>query len=129
MGYHHVVTDDLEQFDDRPADVRSISTAAGLDYQGSPLGLRVYEVEPGEQLPLTYHYHDEQTEVFYVLEGTLHVETPEGDFAVEADEALVAEPESPHRAHNPEDADASVRALAIGAPTVDDAYAYEAEKD
>ena len=129
MGYHHVVTDDLEQFDDRPADVRSISTAAGLDYQGSPLGLRVYEVEPGEQLPLTYHYHHEQTEVFYVLEGTLHVETPEGDFAVETDEALVAEPESPHRAHNPEDADASVRALAIGAPTVDDAYAYEAEKD
>lgn len=129
MGYHHVATDDLEQFDDRPADVRSISTAAGLDYQGSPLGLRVYEVEPGEQLPLTYHYHDEQTEVFYVLEGTLHVETPEGDFAVEADEALVAEPESPHRAHNPEDADASVRALAIGAPTVDDAHTYEAGED
>lgn len=125
MGYHHVVTDELEQFDDRPTDVRSISTAAGLDYQGSPLGLRVYEVDPGKQLPLTYHYHDEQTEVFYVLEGTLHVETPEDDFVVEADEAFVAEPESPHRAHNPEDADASVRTLAIGAPTVDDAHAYE----
>ena len=128
MGYHHVVTDDLEQFDDRPADVRSISTAAGLDYQGSPLGLRVYEVEPGEQLPLTYHYHDEQTEVFYVLEGTLHVKTPEETFVVEADEAFLAEPESPHLAHNPEDGDGPVRVLAIGAPTVDDAHPYEADE-
>ena len=125
MGYHHVVTDDLEQFDDRPTDVRSISTAAGLDYEDSPLGLRVYDVAPGEQPPLTYHYHDEQTEVFYVLEGTLHVETPQEEFLVGADEAFVAEPESPHRAYNPEDADASVRVLAIGAPSVDDAHAYE----
>jgi mannose-6-phosphate isomerase-like protein (cupin superfamily) len=125
MGYHHVVTDDLDQFDDRPTDVRSISTAAGLDYEDSPLGLRVYDVDPDEQLPLTYHYHDEQTEVFYVLEGTLHVETPEEEFLVGADEAFVAEPESPHRAYNPEGADASVRVLAVGAPSVDDAHAYE----
>lgn len=127
MGYHHVVTDDLEQFDDRPTDVRSISAAAELDYQESPLGLRVYDVDPGEQPPLAYHYHDEQTEVFYVLEGNLHVETPEGTVVVGTDEAFVAEPESPHRAHNPEDADASVRVLAIGAPTVDDAQPYEEE--
>lgn len=125
MGYHHVDTDDLEQFDDRPADVRSISTAVGLDYQGSPLGLRVYTAEPGEQLPLVYHYHDEQVEVFYVLEGTLHVETPEGTFTVDVDEAFVAEPESPHRAYNSEDAETSIRVLAIGAPTVDDAHPYE----
>lgn len=128
MGYHHVVTADLEQFDDRPTDVRSISTAAGLDYQGSPLGLRVYDVAPGEQPPLVYHYHEEQTEVFYVLEGTLYVETPEETFVVEADEAFVAEPESPHRAYNPEDADEAVRVLAIGAPTTDDAHQYEPEE-
>ena len=125
MGYHHVVTDNLEQLDDRPADVRSISAAAGLDYEGAPLGLRVYTVEPGEQPPLKYHYHDEQVEVFYVLEGTLHVETPEETFVLEADEAFVAEPESPHRAYNPSDADSSVRVLAIGAPSVDDVHAYE----
>lgn len=125
MEYHHVVTADLEQHDDRPADVRSISAAAGLDYEGSPLGLRVYEVAPGQQPPLKYHYHDEQTEVFYVLEGTLYVETPEETFILGADEAFVAEPESPHRAYNPDDADSSVRVLAIGAPSVDDVHAYE----
>ncbi len=125
MGYHHVVPDELEQFDDRPVDVRSISTSVGLDYQGSPLGLRVYVAEPGEQLPLAYHYHDEQVEAFYVLEGTLSVETPDGTFKIERDEVFVAEPESPHRAHNPEDAEAPVKVLAIGAPTVDDAHPYE----
>ena len=125
MGYHHVVTDDLGQFDDRPADVRSISASAGLDYEGAPIGLRVYAADPDEQLPLAYHYHDEQTEVFYVLEGTLHVETPEGTYTVETDEAFVAEPESPHRAYNPAEADSPVRVLAIGAPTVDDAHEYE----
>jgi len=127
MGYHHVVPDDLEQWDDRDADVRSISAAAGLGDEGAPVGLRVYEADPGHQLPLTYHYHDEQTEAFYVLEGALSVETPEGTFVVGADEAFVAEPESAHRAYNPDDAEESVRVLAVGAPTVDDAHPYDPE--
>ncbi|WP_181691412.1 cupin domain-containing protein [Natronomonas sp. LN261] len=127
MGYHHVVTDDLEQWDDRDADVRSISAAAGLDDEGAPVGLRVYEADPGHQLPLAYHSHDEQTEAFYVLEGALSVETPEGTFVVEADEAFVVEPGSAHRAYNPDGAEESVRVLAIGAPTVDDAHPYDPE--
>lgn len=127
MGYHHVSTADLEQWDDRPTDVRSISAAAGLDYQEAPLGLRVYEADPGEQLPLKYHYHDEQTEVFYVLDGSLSVETPDETFVVDADEAFVADPGSPHRAYNPEDAAESVRVLAVGAPSVDDAHPYPDE--
>lgn len=128
MSYHHIKTADLDQWDDRNVDVRSISAAAGLDFQDSPFGLRIYEAEPGQQLPLRYHYHDEQTEAFYVLEGTLHVETPEGEFVVGTDEVLVVDPGNPHRAYNPEDADAPVRALAIGAPTVDDAHGYDAEE-
>jgi mannose-6-phosphate isomerase-like protein (cupin superfamily) len=125
MTYHHVIPSELDQWDDRPADVRSLSAAAGLDHQDSPLGLRVYEASPGQQLPLGYHYHDEQTEVFYVLEGDLHVETPEAEFVIGADEAFVAHPGNPHRAHNPDDADASVRVFAIGAPTVDDAQPHD----
>lgn len=125
MGYHHIATDDLDQWDDRPADVRSISAAAGLDRPGAPFGLRVYEAEPGQEIPLAYHYHDEQTEAFYVLEGELHVETPEESFVVGPDEAFVADPGEPHRAHNPDDADAPVKVLAIGAPSVDDAHPYE----
>jgi len=128
MAYHQVDTAELDQWDDRPVDVRSISVAADLDYEDAPLGMRVYEAAPGEQLPLGYHYHDEQVEVFYVLEGTLSVRTPEGEYVVGTDEAFVAEPGSPHLAHNPQDADASVRTLAIGAPTVDDAHPYDPEE-
>jgi quercetin dioxygenase-like cupin family protein len=127
MGYHVVDPRKLEQWDDRDVDVRSVSAAVGLDYQDAPLGLRVYEAEPGQQLPLTYHYHDEQVEAFYVLDGRLHVETPGEEFRIEADQVFVAEPGSPHRAHNPTDADGTVRVLAIGAPSVDDGHAYEPE--
>ena len=129
MGYHLVDPAALEQWDDRPTDVRSLSVAAGYDYQGSNLGLRVYELSPGEQSGLGYHYHDEQVEVFYVLEGTLHVETPEEEYVVEADQALFVDPGSPQRAFNPEDGDSVTRVLAIGAPSVDDANVYEPSDD
>ena len=126
MTYHVVDPADLEAEPNRPSKMRYISEAADMEN----LGLRVYDVAPGEDVPLSgLHYHDRQEEVFYVAEGELAVETPDRVYHVDDGQFFIAEPESPHRAHNPEDADASVRALAIGAPTVDDAYAYEAEKD
>jgi mannose-6-phosphate isomerase-like protein (cupin superfamily) len=125
MGYHLVDPDELGQWDDRPTDVRSLSVAAGYEYQNSQLGLRVYELAPGEQSGLSYHYHDEQVEVFYILDGTLHVETPDEEYVVETDQALFVDPGSPQRAFNPEDAEAAVRILAIGAPSVDDAHTYD----
>ena len=129
MGYHLIDPDELDQWDDRPTDVRSLSVAAGYDYQDSPLGLRVYELAPGEQSGLRYHYHDEQVEVFYVLEGTLHVDTPDDTYVVEADQALFVDPGSPQRAFNPDDADTVARILAIGAPSVDDAHTYDPADD
>lgn len=125
MSYEFVDPTELEQFDDRDVDVRSISDAAGLTARDSELGLRVYEADPGEQLPLTYHYHETQVEAFYVLSGTLSVETPEEEFTVGADQAFVVHPENPHRAYNLETAVESVRVLAIGAPSVDDGHAYD----
>lgn len=129
MGYHVVDPSTLDPFPDREAEPRSVSQAAGLPKRGAKLGLRTYTASPGEQLPAMYHYHDEQVEAFYVLSGTLQVETPEGEYAVDADQALFVDPGSPQRAHNPEDADSSVRFLAIGAPSVDDAHVYEPEQD
>lgn len=125
MGYHLIDPADLDQWDDRPTDVRSLSVAAGYDYQDSKLGIRMYNLAPGEQSGLTYHYHDEQVEVFYVLAGTLHVETPEAEYVIESDQALFVDPGSPQRAFNPEEADTNTRMLAIGAPSVDDAHTYE----
>lgn len=129
MGYHLVDPEDLEQWDDRPADVRSLSTAAGFDYHDSKLGLRLYTLDPGQQSPLHYHAHDEQVEVFFVLEGTLHVETPDRTYVVEAGQALFIEPGHPQRAYNPDDAAGHVRMLAIGAPSVDDARRVMPDQD
>lgn len=123
MGYHVIDVAGLPVTPDRPSDRRSISEAADLEN----LGLHEFHVDPGEMIPLGYHYHDEQEEVFYVLDGAIEVETPEGDHDVPAGSVFVAEPGSPHRAHVPGDADAPATVLAIGAPAVDDAHAYDPE--
>lgn len=123
MGYHVVDPEDLDRAPDRPSDMRYVSEAASL----SNLGLREYRVEPGEDIPLVgLHYHDQQEEAFYVVEGTLAVETPDEDYTVEAGQFFVAEPESPHRAHVPSGAE-PVRAIGIGAPPVSDGHNYEPE--
>ena len=129
MGYHLIDPAELEQLDDRPADVRSLSEAAGLTTRDDKLGLRIYEADPGEMVPLAYHYHDDQVEAFYVLSGELHVETPEQEYVVPANQALVVEPGSPHRAFNPDDAAGPVKVLAIGAPSVDDAHVYDPDDE
>ncbi|MFY4811411.1 cupin domain-containing protein [Haloarcula argentinensis] len=123
MGYHHLAVDDIEPTPDRPSIQRSISDAADLEN----VAVNLYEVAPGEDIPLAYHYHDDQEELFYVLSGTLAVETPEKTYEVGANEAFVAEPDSPQRAHNPESATEPVRTLVVGAPAVDDVHPYDPE--
>ena len=121
MGYHHVDVDGIEPTPDRPSVQRAVGDAAGL----TEMAVNRYEVAPGEAIPLAYHYHDEQEELFYVLSGTLAVETPEGTYEVGADEAFAVEPGSPQRAHNPDSAAEGVVVLAVGAPAVEDVHAYE----
>ena len=118
MGYHVVDPEDVAPMPDRSAEARSISEAVGLDN----FGLRVYHAAPGEQIPKRYHYHDEQEEAFYVIGGTLHVETPEQEYVVEQGRIFIAEPGSAHRAYNPASAAGDLRVLAIGAPSVHDAH-------
>jgi len=121
MGYHVVDPSELSPAPDRPSEKRSISDAAGLE----ELGCHLYAADPGEDIPLAYHVHGRQEEVFYVLEGTLSVETPERTYEVEAGTAFVVEPESPQRAYNDADAEGPLRALVVGAPAVDDVRPYE----
>ncbi|WP_435126410.1 cupin domain-containing protein [Halobaculum sp. D14] len=120
MSYHHVDVDELEPTPDRPSEQRSVSDVAGLEH----VAVHRYDVAPGEAIPLAYHYHDDQEEVFYVVEGELHVDTPEGEYVVGADEAFVVEPASPQYAHVPEDGVAT-RVVVVGAPSVDDVHPYE----
>ncbi|PSQ59525.1 MAG: hypothetical protein BRD23_04175 [Halobacteriales archaeon SW_9_67_25] len=49
MGYHLVDPAELDQWDDRPTDVRSLSAAAGYEYHDSKIGMRVYDLAPGDQ--------------------------------------------------------------------------------
>jgi len=122
MGYTVVETDAVDRAPDRPCELRRIGDAAGLD----SVALNWYAADPGEQIPLAYHYHDEQEEAFYVLAGTLHVETPDRTHEVPEGGLFAVEPGSPHRAFNPTDAEDELRVLALGAPAdVDDGHAYE----
>jgi mannose-6-phosphate isomerase-like protein (cupin superfamily) len=125
MGYHVLDPDDLPASPEHPCDRRSISEAAEL----AQLALAVYTMQPGEQLPTTYHYHEQREEAFYVAAGTLTVETPESNYTVGEGEVFVVEPESPHRAHNPVDADEPVRVVGTGAPNFDIAKPYEPGTD
>lgn len=122
MGYHLIDPDDVEPAPDRPSEMRYVSEAAGL----SEMGLRLYRVEPGEDIPLSgLHYHDEQEEAFYVVSGELRVETPDTEYTVEDGQFFVAEPESPHRAFNHASAGETAVVIGVGAPAVTDWHSYE----
>ena len=121
MGYHVVDPTALAPTEDYPCDRRSITEAADL----ATLASAVYTIAPGEQLPRTYHYHEQREELFYVIDGTLSVETPDGEYAVPTGSVFVAEPDSPHRPYNPASADADVRVLGIGAPRYDIGRPYD----
>jgi len=124
MVYHHIDLTNLPTAEDYPCDRRGISDAAEL----LALHAAIYGMAPGEQLPRTYHYHQQREELFYVVTGTVHVETPDREFVVGTDEVFVAEPESPHRAFVPEDATEPARVLGVGAPKSDPGLHYEPDE-
>lgn len=124
-GYHVLDPAELPATPEYPCDRRSVSDAAGL----AVLAVASYELAPGEQLPRTYHYHEQREELFYVESGTLAVETPGGEYEVSDGEYFVVEPGNAHRAYNPESADDAVSVLGIGAPASDMAHPYEAGEE
>jgi uncharacterized cupin superfamily protein len=102
--------DELDNWMGPAAVKRPVGDAVGAEH----LGLRYYELEPGESTAFGYHAHAEQEEVFYVLEGTLTFETEAGDVAVEAGEAAAFAPGEFQRSRN--ETDDRVETLAVGAP-------------
>ena len=121
MGYHVVDMDSLEPRPEHESDRRTLQTALDLEH----VGLSVYTAEPGEQIPIEYHYHDVQEELLYVVAGTMHVETPDGEHTVEESEVFVAEPKSPHRAFNKANSEETLRVIAVGGPMIKDGNSYE----
>ena len=122
MGYHVIDPAEIEPAPDRPSEMRYVSEAAGLER----MGLRLYTVAPGEDIPLSgLHYHEKQEEAFFVVSGELRVETPEREYVVERGQFFIAEPESPHRAFNDADAEENAIVIGFGAPPISDGHAYE----
>jgi mannose-6-phosphate isomerase-like protein (cupin superfamily) len=121
VSYHVLDPDEVAPLPGRSATTRSLSDAADFDV----LGARIYEAAPGEQIPKKYHYHEKQEEVLFVLDGEMHVDTPDGEVVVPAGKAWLVEPGNPHRAHNPDDAEGTVRVFAAGAPASDGGIQYD----
>lgn len=121
MSYHVVDMDEIESHPSHESDRRSLRQVLELEH----VGLSRYHAEPGEQIPQEYHYHDTQEELLYVVSGEMYVETPDEVFTVGADEVFVAEPESPHRAYNPTDANERLLVVAIGGPMILDGHSYD----
>ena len=94
-----------------PADVkRPVGETLGTEH----MGIRFYELEPGESTAFGYHAHADQEELFYVLEGTLTFETEDGEVTVGADEVIRFEPGEFQRSYNA--GDGRAKTLGIGAP-------------
>ncbi|WP_418281536.1 cupin domain-containing protein [Halorubrum sp. DTA98] len=126
MGYRVVDADSVEPESDRPCECRKLGGAVGL----SEMAINRFRAEPGEQAPLAYHSHETQEEAFYVLSGTLSVETPDRTYEVAEGSLFAVDPGSPQRAYNPSDATEAVELLAVGAPAVDgDAVPYEPDDE
>ena len=106
----HVAVDELDNWMG-PADVkRPVGTALGTEH----MGIRLYELDPGESTAFGYHAHENQEEVFYVIDGTLAFETEAGEVEVGAGEAIRFEPGEFQRSRNA--AEGRARVLGIGAP-------------
>ena len=76
--------------------------------------VRLYELDPGESTAFGYHAHENQEEVFYVIDGALAFETADGEVEVDAGEAVRFESGEFQRSRN--DSRGRARVLGIGAP-------------
>jgi len=118
-GYAHVAVDDLPDAPNPTRHKKEVDEAVGA----TTFGFNVIVADPGERVPWGYHRHPDHEELFYVLSGTLHVETPDRDYEVTADEAFFVPRDAPQRAVAGED---GCRLVAAGAPkATDDAVLSE----
>lgn len=119
MTYRTVRVSDLPNGLSPASEKKEIDEALGVE----TFGFNRYAVDPGQRVPWGPHYHPRHEEVFYVLEGELTVDTPEGAQTVTAGEALYVPPEHPNCAHNA--GDERVVLIAVGGPKETDEAVIE----
>ncbi|MFB6080803.1 MAG: cupin domain-containing protein [Haloferacaceae archaeon] len=120
VGYRRVALSDLPDGLSPARSKKELDEAVGA----RAFGCNVYGADAGEQLPWGYHRHPDHEELFYVIEGELAVDTPEGTYRVGADEAFFVPPDRRNRARAAAD---GTRVVAVGAPKADDGAIIEEE--
>ena len=102
--------EDVESRTSAAAERRAIAPAVGLE----GAALNYYELAPGDSFAFGYHAHENQEELFYVIEGEATFETEAGEVTVGAGEVVYFEPGEYQRGVN--EGEKRVVALALGTP-------------
>ncbi|WP_277553366.1 cupin domain-containing protein [Halobaculum limi] len=113
-GYRRVAVDDVANTPNPTRVKRELDEELGV----SLFGCNYYEADPGEQVPWGYHRHPDHEELFFVVDGELEVETPDGTYRVRSQEAFFVPAGAPNRAVAV--GDTPCRFLAVGAPKESD---------
>lgn len=110
-GYRRASLAELETNSEKPGDRWEVSPALGIE----GYNFNVAELAPGVPLSQNgYHYHENQSEFFYVVDGRCRVEVEDDSFDLEADDTVAFEEGVPHLLHNPFDDPCKI--VAIGSP-------------
>lgn len=110
-GYERAALSDIEANPEKPSQRWEISPQLGI--QGYNFNVAV--LEPSERLSQTaFHYHENQEEFFYVIDGECRVEAENESFDLSRDEMVVFREGAVHLLHNP--FDEPCKLIAIGYP-------------
>lgn len=110
-GYQRASLADLDPNPTKPADRWEVSKHLGID----GYNFNVAVLEPGEPMAQSgLHYHTDQEEFFYVIDGRCRVELEEGSFDLATDEMVVFREGTAQLIHNP--FDQACKLIAIGHP-------------
>lgn len=110
-GYEHAHLADLDTTPEKPSSRWEVSKQLGIE--GYHFNVAV--LEPGEPMARSgLHYHTDQEEFFYVIDGRCRVELREDAFDLGPDEMVLFHPGTAQLLHNP--FDEPCKLIAIGYP-------------
>lgn len=110
-GYERARLSELEANPEKPS--RRWEISPQLDIPGYNFNVAV--LKPDERLSQTaFHYHENQEEFFYVIDGACRVEAETESFDLSEDEMVVFREGAVHLLHNP--FDEPCKLIAIGYP-------------
>lgn len=109
----HVTVSDVEQNAEKPGKRWELSPELGIE----AFNFNVAVLESDERLSQNhFHYHEEQQELVYVIDGRCRVETQTSSFEMDENEVVAfdAGEEGAHVVHNP--FDEPCKLIAVGWP-------------